>query len=87
MDRLTGGERSLALKGYADLVTSFTMLEVSSENFVDAARIIDFHEAGVRAGDALHLAVASANALTLATLDKKLAKAAAGLGYAVELVT
>ena len=45
-----------------------------------AARIADQHKLGLRAGDALHLAIAADHGATIATLDKRLADAALALG-------
>lgn len=44
----------------------------------------DHHSLGIRAGDALHLAVAEQAALTLVTFDKTMAKAASQFSIAVE---
>ena len=48
-----------------------------------AARFCDRHELGLRAGDALHLAVASLGGHSLATLDARMAKAAVAVGVEV----
>ena len=48
-----------------------------------AARLCDRHELGLRAGDALHLAVASLGGHSLATLDARMAKAAVAAGVEV----
>lgn len=63
------------------------MLEVDRKTFQVAASICDHHELGVRAGDALHLAVAVINDMTLRTFDKTMANAAIKLGYSAELLT
>ena len=49
-----------------------------------AARFCDRHELGLRAGDALHLAVASLGGHSLATLDARMAKGAVAVGVQVE---
>lgn len=59
---------------------SLATLSVSPAHFRTAARLADQHAAAVRAGDALHLAIASENGATLATLDVQLAKAGTLLG-------
>ena len=51
-----------------------------------AARFCDRHELGLRAGDALHLAVASLGGHSLATLDARMAKGAVAVGVRVEEV-
>ena len=48
-----------------------------------AARFCDRHEMGLRAGDALHLAVASLGGHSLATLDAVMAKGAVAVGVEV----
>lgn len=58
-------------------------LEIIANHFSEAARIADRHELGLRAGDALHLAIASTADCTLVTLDKAMAKAARAVGMAV----
>lgn len=59
---------------------SFQMLPVSRRDFQTAARFADQHLSGLRAGDALHLAVAANHGASLHTLDKRLADAGQALG-------
>jgi uncharacterized protein len=59
---------------------SFTVLTVTGQHFRTAAHFVDSHEFGLRAGDALHLAIASKHGATLVTLDEKLAVGGLGLG-------
>ena len=59
---------------------SFRTLPFSSLYFRQAAKFADQYALGLRAGDALHLAIANANAATLVTFDRKLLTAAAALG-------
>lgn len=59
------------------------MVPVPEDAFDLAARFCDRHESGLRAGDALHLAVASLGGHTLATLDRALAEAAVAVGVGV----
>lgn len=69
--------RNEALALFNGLVEdSFQVLSVSALDFRTAARLADQHAAALRAGDALHLAIASNRGMTLYTLDKGLAKAA-----------
>jgi hypothetical protein len=51
---------------------SFTEFPVVSEDFATAANWCADHRSALRAGDALHLAVARRNEATLCTLDKRL---------------
>lgn len=59
---------------------SLSILQVEESAFGIAARFAARHDLGLRAGDALHLAIASAAGCTLVTLDKSMAKAAPELG-------
>lgn len=59
------------------------MLPVSEDAFDLAARFCDRHESGLRAGDALHLAIASLGGHLLATLDQAMANAAVQIGVGV----
>lgn len=75
------GQRAAALALFAGLVAdSLTVLPVRSEHFRTAARFVDRHELGLRAGDALHLAVAAERGATLVTLDRRPAEAGPTLG-------
>lgn len=58
-------------------------LPVPEGAFDLAARFCDRHESGLRAGDALHLAVATLGGHTLATLDRTMAEAAIAVGVEV----
>lgn len=62
---------------------SFALLPVERQRFHDAARFAARHELALRAGDALHLAVAAARGCTLVTLDERLAKAGREFGTPV----
>jgi predicted nucleic acid-binding protein len=87
MDRLPVGERDAILRHFeAHIRPTFTVLEIDNGSYRLAAKISEQHEWGIRAGDALHLAVASQNHMPLATFDRHLASGAAALGYAVELL-
>lgn len=69
--------RNQALAKFAELVEeSLLVLSVEPLDFRAAARLADQHAVGLRAGDALHLAVASRHGMTVVTLDKGMAAAA-----------
>ena len=69
--------RSECLATFARLVEqSLTVVPVSSANFRSAARLADQHQSGLRAGDALHLAVCAEHGMRLVTLDNTMAAAA-----------
>jgi hypothetical protein len=59
---------------------------VERRQFRTAAAFADQYRPGLRAGDALHLAVAFENGATLRTLDRRLAEAGPALGVMTLLV-
>ncbi|WP_434714497.1 type II toxin-antitoxin system VapC family toxin (plasmid) [Rhizobium sp. YTUHZ045] len=74
-------DRSKALALFKELCsTTFECLPISRAHFIEAARMIEQFNIGLRAGDALHLAVAIDSDATLVTLDKGLAKACSLIG-------
>lgn len=80
-------QRAFALSAFAELLEeSFKVLAVSGAHFRLAARFSDRHELSIKAGDALHMAIASDNRITLCTLDRKLAKAGSALGTMTQLI-
>lgn len=81
-------QRAAALGMFNRLVAeSFTLLGVTGEQFRTAAKFVDQHALGLRAGDALHLAVASDNGAAVQTLDRRLAEAGPALGVPTRLLT
>ncbi len=81
-------QRAAALAMFNKLVTeSFTVLPVTGGHFRAAARFVDQHVLGLRAGDALHLATASEQGATVHTLDQRLAEAGPALGVPTQLLT
>lgn len=83
--RHTIGERDRFRAAFARLVDrSLVTLDVPTVRFREAATLTDDDRSGLRAGDALHLAVVIAADATLCTLDVRLSSAALGLGVAVE---
>ncbi|UUL82936.1 type II toxin-antitoxin system VapC family toxin [Sphingomonas qomolangmaensis] len=79
--QITLQQRAAALAMFNRLVTeSFTVLRVMGGQFRAAARFADQHALGLRAGDALHLAIASEHGATVYTLDKQFAHAGLALG-------
>jgi len=74
-------QRAAALAMFSKLVAeSFSVLGVTSSQFRAAAKFADQHRLGLRAGDALHLALASEHGATVHTLDQRLAEAGPALG-------
>ncbi|MEP9360585.1 type II toxin-antitoxin system VapC family toxin [Sphingomonas sp. KR3-1] len=79
--------RAEALGAFAVMATtSLPTLAVAEEHFEVAARFAAQHELGLRAGDALHLAVAKDGGFALVTLDQRMADAALQLGVPVERI-
>lgn len=74
-------QRAEALAGFARLsAESLLMLPVTTLQFRTAARFADQHALGLRAGDALHLAICADYGAILCTLDRRLADAGPSLG-------
>ncbi len=65
---------------------TFTVLAVSGVEFRTAARFADLHSLGLRAGDALHLAICVDHGATLCTLDRRLGEAGSALGIKTMLL-
>jgi len=79
--------RARALSAFAELVGNiFVVWPVSRSHFSSAARFAEQYMLGLRAADALHLAVSVDYGATLCTLDRKLAEAGEALGTKVLLV-
>ena len=80
-------QRAAVLATFNKLVTdSFAVLSVTRAHFRTAARFVDQHPLGLRAGDALHLATASEHGATVHTLDQRLAEAGPVLGVPTQLL-
>jgi len=73
--------RSDALAMFAQLMAaSFSLLPISAIEFRTAAHFADRSSSGLRAGDALHLAICANHGATICTLDRRLSEAATALG-------
>lgn len=79
-------ERAAALTGWLSMRESLRILDIPRGNFASAAEMVERFELGLRAGDALHLAIAAAHSCTLVTLDERMAKAAPELGVPVAAI-
>lgn len=78
-------QRAEALSGFTQLAAdSFVTLPIAANHFRTAARFAGQHALGLRAGDALHLAVCAEYGATLCTLYRRLAEAAASVGVAMK---
>jgi uncharacterized protein len=79
--------RAEALAAFIRLSTdSFAVLPVTREQFRAAAGLADRHSIGVRAGDALHLAICADHGATICTLDRQLHEIAQQVGVQAQLV-
>ena len=67
-------------------VETFSRLPISGAQFRTAARLADQHALGLRAGDALHLAICADHGATLCTLDRRLSEAGPALGVKTTLL-
>ncbi|GBR41940.1 MULTISPECIES: type II toxin-antitoxin system VapC family toxin [Gluconobacter] len=65
---------------------SFQILPITTQQFRAAARFSDQYALGLRAGDALHLAVCADHGATLCTLDRRLAEAGPNIGLKTKLL-
>jgi predicted nucleic acid-binding protein len=78
---IEAAHRAEALAMFTRLATdSFVVVPVSRLQFRTAARFTDQHMLGLRAGDALHLAICADHGATLCTLDQRLSGAGSALG-------
>ena len=85
--QITLEQRAAALAMFHKLVAeTFTVLPVASGQFRAAAKFADQHTLGLRAGDALHLAIASEQGAVVHTLDQRLAEAGPVLGVPTQLL-
>ena len=85
--RVNVSERAAALAGFGQLcVGSFTILPLSRAHFQMAARFADQHTLGLRAPDALHVALCLDLGAVLCTLDRPLSEACMPLGVTVMLL-
>jgi predicted nucleic acid-binding protein len=77
------GQRAGALAVFNRLRSdSFTTLAVSTAHFRAAAGFTEQHALGLRAADALHLAIAVDRGATLCALDRRMVEAGEALGIA-----
>ncbi|MFO1103193.1 MAG: type II toxin-antitoxin system VapC family toxin [Methylocystis sp.] len=78
-------QRAAALSGFTQLAADcFVTLPIDANHFRAAARFAGQHALGLRAGDALHLAVCAEYGASLCTLDRRLAEAAPSVGVAMK---
>ena len=81
MKELTSEKYAETLKTWRSLrEISFNILPVTTAHFKAAAALLDATDLNLRAGDALHLAIAADHKLRLLTLDTRMAQAAEAIG-------
>ncbi|MEO5343599.1 MAG: type II toxin-antitoxin system VapC family toxin [Gammaproteobacteria bacterium SHHR-1] len=84
---LSVAHRAKVLSAFNSLVKqTLTLIPLSSMDFLTAARLADQYSTGLRAGDALHLALASSQGACIYSLDKTLVTAAIQLGIRAKLL-
>lgn len=82
--QLQASHRAASLAEFTRLTDhSFGVMPVSSVDFRTAARLTDYYATGLRAGDALHLAICINHGLSLVSFDTALNQAAAAGGVRV----
>ena len=80
-------QRASVLAMFRKLVgESFVVLPVTGRHFHTAAQYLDQHALDLRAGDALHLAIASDAGATVCTLDERMSGAGSTLGVPTRLL-
>src|SRR5258708_1803065 len=85
--QIEADDRADALSMFAGLCAeSLAVLEISGLHFRTAARFADQHALGLRAGDALHLAICADHGATISTLDRRLSEAGSALGLRTTLL-
>jgi len=83
----TQDQRSAALGFFNAMISdSLEVLPVPAPHFRTAAHFCDQYDLGLRAADALHLAVSAAHGATLMTLDRRMAMAGPSLGLSTCLL-
>jgi predicted nucleic acid-binding protein len=84
---IDAAHRANALAAFALLSEeSFALLGVSATNFRAAALFADQSQLGLKAGDALHLAICAEHGAELCTLDRRLSGAGPALGVRTALL-
>jgi hypothetical protein len=86
-EQLRASDRAEALSVFAELIeASFHLLPITRIEFRTAARFADQYTTGLRAADALHLAIAANHGARIRALDRTLVAAAQALGVSAALV-
>ena len=83
--RVDAADRASSLAIWRGFSQAMTRTDIAPDDFASAARLVDSGARGLRASDALHLAVVLRLGLDLATFDRDFASAAQAEGVAVAL--
>jgi predicted nucleic acid-binding protein len=84
---ITLEQRALALAAFNQIVEeSFSIMSVTKTHFQQAAQFAGQYSTGLRAGDALHLAIASTHGAIVVTLDRVFADAGPKVGTPTQLL-
>ena len=84
---IDAAHRANALAAFAAMCEqSFDVFGVSAVNFRTAALFSDQSQLGLRAGDALHLAICAEHGAQLCTLDRRMSEAASAVGVKATLL-
>ena len=87
LNHINVDQRADILASFTRVATeSFHVIPVIGNHFKIASRFVDQHTLGLRAGDALHLAIASDLGAAVCTLDRQLAQSGPPLGVKTLLV-
>jgi predicted nucleic acid-binding protein len=87
MGRITPLERDNALIEFRESwIPIATVYALDVRHFSLAREICDAHQAAIRPGDAIHLAIATLAGAELCTFDQRFAAGAASLDYVVALI-
>jgi len=87
LGQISDDHRADVLAIFARLASeSFVTLPITSLHFRAASRLADQYAPGLRAGDALHLAICADHGATLCTLDRRLGEAGPELGVMAKLL-
>jgi predicted nucleic acid-binding protein len=84
---ISADQRAMSLASFTRLADrSLQVITITGGMFRRAAGFADQHNLAIRAGDALHLAVALDHGAELWTLDERMARAGPALGVATRLL-
>lgn len=83
MGAVEGTTHAAAWTQWRRFIEGVRSLEIAARHFEEAASLCRKQDLALRAGDALHLAVAAAYGCALVTMDERMAKAAPELGVQV----